>query len=1256
MIRFAILNVPNADPAKFQIVRLSDGKATEPVSISSPETYPVRGRPKSNLQAELRWYLEDFLDYPFSPETEHADRVTDALEDWGSSAFTALFRAPDARAWYDQIAHVPAETVEITISSDNPRILAWPWEALRDPRTDFLGLTVQMNRALSRLADAPAMSETVSGDRLNILLITARPYPRDVGYRTISRPLVELTSRSNFQVAVTVLRPPTFQNLQSHLRQRGEFYHILHFDGHGWYGPQVLGHHNTGKKAVSTGHLIFEDSDGHQDPISAALLSTALHEFRVPIVVLNACQSAMVDEHAQDAFGSVAAALIQAGVRSVVAMAYSLYVSGAAHFLPSFYRSLFNSGSVSAAVRAGRRAMHAEPGRICARGNYPLQDWVVPIVYQEETLSIALAAKKHVPPADTLIKIATPVPTVYQSPHGLIGRDSTLLALERAVQQRPAGILLQGLAGVGKTTAAQGFLAWLVLTDGLGDGAVWLSFNEIRSGESVLDQIGKSIFGLDFVAASIQDKFERLVEHLKKHSHILVWDNFESVRGSPEAGLDPRLSSDDQVLLQNFLQELHGRKTKIVITSRTPEEWLSRDDVSLLHLEGLQHEERWEYCYTILRDLGITLASADSALISLMDHLGGHPLMMRVMLAKLQGQTPAQILADLRRLPVEPDGRETLEEQQLLSPLRFVEKQLPHALQGALAPIALHERFIDLRIVGEMIKASGSTLDFEVVAECLEALTFLGLVRRMRGDIYEVHPALSSYLSNTHTTRNSEGDNDFWRKAFVDIFARQADQLAPLTLGFQEPFFLLHSENLATALQYAKKYKLLGHALAITQSLATYYLNAGELASAAIRFGEMLSLSRDLGIPLAEASAMHQLGIVALRRGEVQVAEQWTNQGLELRKSHRDDAGIASSYFQLARAAENRGDFVTAEEHYRRSLLIHERLGDEDGTALVYHQLGILAQSKWDLPAAETWHKKALAIQENRSNRDNVASTLHQLGIVAQKRGDHAVAEHYYTSSLAIKELSADRFSPATTYHQLGVLAQDRDDWTAARYWHEKSLAIRERFGHETTRAMAYHQLGQVALELGDLSVAEKWYEKGLVINKKYGDRLGIAMGYHQLGMVAHKRKDYSKAEELYTKGLRIKELLKDEAATASSYLQLGQLAIDRETWMIGETFLAKSLEIYQRLGNASGTVTSYLVLGRAAFLQGYFRKAGEWLLQALVVSKSLNDQARTEISLERFFAAYNEAQPTDREHLKEIWEQMGLGSFPPPNLGSSSQ
>ena len=52
-----------------------------------------------------------------------------------------------------------------------------------------------------------------------MLIVTARPAgKRDIGYRTISRPLVEELGRANLPIQVDILRPGTYRALENHLR------------------------------------------------------------------------------------------------------------------------------------------------------------------------------------------------------------------------------------------------------------------------------------------------------------------------------------------------------------------------------------------------------------------------------------------------------------------------------------------------------------------------------------------------------------------------------------------------------------------------------------------------------------------------------------------------------------------------------------------------------------------------------------------------------------------------------------------------------------------------------------------------------------------------------------------------------------------------------------------------------------------------------------------------------------------------------
>jgi hypothetical protein len=665
---------PHGGPVtQFQVARTEPFKTSKPVEIPSPYKWPVEGRPNSNLMAELQWYLERFLGYPFPPETDHAERILAALRAWGENAFAALFGNLSGGALFQATNTADYRRLTLQIASDDPGTLSWPWEAMRDPRLGTpVALACDIERRLSEIVDAPPVSPNLPQDRVNILLVVARPYGNeDVRYRSIARSLVELIARHHLPASVDLLRPPTFAQLREHLHKHPGGYHILHFDGHGTLSGS------------SEGRIVFETADGKPEPITAGQLNDLLGEYAVPGMVLNACQSAMLNQQSEDAFSSVAAALLRSGARSVVAMSYSLCVSGAQEFLPAFYRSLFETGSMAEAARAGRLQMRAQRKRVCGRPErYELEDWLLPVLYQQAPLDLSFVAKAGVAKSEPRL------PAEFYKNAEFIGRDSALLELERAMHRNPAGILIQGLGGIGKTTLARGFGRWLEDTNGLGEGAFWLDFREIRSAEFVLNSLGTPLFGANFGSAPIEARLDALVKALHERRFLIVWDNFESASGIPGTSVIPNLTGEDRTLLARFLDGLRGGATKVLITSRSEEEWLGSRRFRLI-LRGLDGEERWEYCENILRDLGLTVDRDDQAFAELMKQLGGHPLAMRAILPQLEKRSAASIAKALRENVQElklAAGDEAYE--QLFAALRFVEDALPESLRPA-APAAI---------------------------------------------------------------------------------------------------------------------------------------------------------------------------------------------------------------------------------------------------------------------------------------------------------------------------------------------------------------------------------------------------------------------------------------------------------------------------------------------------------------------------------------------------------------------------------------
>jgi hypothetical protein len=309
----------------------------------------------SKVLADLRWYLEEYLRFPYGLEPEKAKKIEQQLQAWGQQLFDLVFRSSEkAREFFQEATRAGLDKCEISIVSDNPAVLNLPWELLFTPHYQFLApLLAGMYRSLSEYAVRADMGE-MSDEQLNILLVIARPYgAKDINFQTIARPMLEALKPIQKQVNLTVLRPPSLKQFEAELNARKGFYHIVHFDGHGDF--------QADSKTVQTqygksgeGVLVFEDADGNPEIVTAREIAQYLTDCRVPIFILNACKSGQAGE---EAFSSVAGQLVKLGAKGVVAMAYSVYATAAKHFMARLYGELVRGQDIASAVAAGRKSI-----------------------------------------------------------------------------------------------------------------------------------------------------------------------------------------------------------------------------------------------------------------------------------------------------------------------------------------------------------------------------------------------------------------------------------------------------------------------------------------------------------------------------------------------------------------------------------------------------------------------------------------------------------------------------------------------------------------------------------------------------------------------------------------------------------------------------------------------------------------------------------------------------------------------------------
>jgi hypothetical protein len=1099
----------------------------------------------------VRWYLEDYAEFPADPAPALAREAEARLGELGTALFQRVFEAnrDTMRVWDAAVGSLPEARVEVDADPGAGPGLAW--ELLRDPGRDAalaLGAGAFVRTHL-RAAGNPRLPEP-AGDRLRVLLVIARPGGSDdVPFRSVASRLVRGGADQMQGLDLDVLRPATFARLSEVLhaaQDAGQPYHVVHFDGHGTYvdledlgltpdetgggggagvglalskdryGLSVAGPVRGGQH----GYLLFENPQGtadrqgteNQQLVDGPTLGRLLADTRVPVLVLNACRSAYTEARGQPGAESSSA---EAGPHDGVADLYAHLLAGE---------------SLGQAAAAARRALAADPVRQIGAAPVSLQDWAVPVVYESASLVLLQPEQRAAPlvkltPAETKTDDGGAGGMPRPPDAGFFGRDETLLALDRAFDTQPI-VLLHAYAGAGKTSTAAEFARWYQVTGGLDlpgrpewPGAVlWSSFEHHLTADRVVGTAGDAFgplleaSGIVWTAVTSPARRRDIVLQVLQQVPVLwVWDNVEPVTGFPK-GVPSDWTQAEQDDLAGLLRDLAQTRCKVLVTSRRDEHpWLG-DLPARVRLPAMPVRESLQLAGALAARHGQAIGGADWR--PLLQYASGNPLTITVLVGQAlrDGLAATEAIEGfVARLRA---GEAQLEagEDAALGRTRSLAASLSYGFAAAFteaerARLAVLHLFRDtadaaaLHYMGEPYVAGEdavpelAALTEDAAVRLLDRAAGVGLLETLGGGYYRIHPALPWYFTTLFTTSYGPPGGPAAARA-ARGYTRAIGALGHYYHSRAEagqatdvvPVVEAEEANLRHALTLARAGGLWDAAAGCLQGLRVLYERTG-------RDGEwarlVAAVTPDFTDPATEGPLPGR-------------DDQWaiiTEYRVRLARQARD--WPAATKLQTAAIDRDRAAAALAAPP---AGLTPDQRNQIRNLAVSVEELGHILREQGD-PSCLPQYQEALGLFERiggRQEEANLAGSLGNACLEVPGLRDLDQAEHWFQRSLRPRP-DSDRLGRARCLSSLGRVALARFDdaraagkaepvllehLNAALGYYQQALGLTPAGDHHS-RAIREGQLGAVYRRAGDVGQALRHHQLSLQHHEARGNIYG---------------------------------------------------------------------------------------------------------------------------------------------------------------------